>query len=256
MLSRNGTFSSGSLMTRYRLAATLEERLAALRLVHNAYVRAGLIEPNAHGVRATPYHLLSTTNIFVAECECRRIISTMSLVGDGELGLPMETVYAPEIAQRRRDGKLMAEVSCLAADPAQVGCGMEVFIHLCRLMTVFAIWRGYDELVIAVHPRHAKFYQRMLAFRKFGELREYPSVKDHPAVALYLDLHNMQRLPAKLYRFLLDSPYRPEDFRVPRLSEHEYRLLEECVDTESYPLPSLGMFESGVKVEPNEILVA
>ncbi len=242
-------------MTRYRLAASLEERLAALRLVHNAYVRAGLIEPNPHSVRVTPYHLLPTTTIFVAECDCGRVISTMSLVGDGKLGLPLETVYGPEIAKRRREGKRMAEVSCLAADPAQVGCGMEVFIHLCRLMTVFAIWRGYDELVIAVHPRHAKFYQRMLAFRVFGELREYPSVKDHPAVALFLDLHNMQRLPAKLYRFLLDSPYRPEDFRVPRLSAQEYAVLEECVDTESYPLPSLGIFESGVKTEAGEVLV-
>ncbi|NMC19091.1 MAG: hypothetical protein GYA33_01615 [Thermogutta sp.] len=243
-------------MTRYRLAATLEERLAALRLVHDAYVRAGLIEPNSHGVRATPYHVLPTTTIFVGECDCGRVISTMSLVGDGELGLPLETVYGPEIARRRGDGKRMAEVSCLAADPAQVGCGMEVFIHLCRLMTVFAIGRRYDELVIAVHPRHAKFYQRMLAFRVFGELREYPSVKDHPAVALYLDLHNMQRLPAKLYRFLLDSPYRPEDLCVPRLSDSEYRLFEECVDTESYPLPSLGPFESDSKAEPGAILVA
>lgn len=243
-------------MTQYRLAATLEERLAALRLVHDAYVRAGLIEPNAYRVRATPYHLLPTTTIFVAECECRRVISTMSLVGDGELGLPMETVYAPEIDQRRRSGKRMAEVSCLAADPAQVGCGMEVFIHLCRLMTVFAISKGYDELVIAVHPRHAKFYQRMLAFRIFGELREYPSVKDHPALALYLDLHNMQRLPAKLYRFLLASPYRPEDLRTPRLSDREYRSLEECVDTASYPLPSLGLFESASRPETGEVLVA
>lgn len=243
-------------MTQYRLAATLEERLAALRLVHDAYVRAGLIEPNAHGVRATPYHLLPTTTIFVAECEGQRVISTMSLVGDGELGLPMETVYAPEIDQRRMAGKRLAEVSCLAADPAQVGCGMEVFIHLCRLMTVFAISEGYDELVIAVHPRHAKFYQRMLAFRIFGELREYPSVKDHPAVALYLDLHNMQRLPAKLYRFLLASPYCPEDLRAPRLSDREYRVLEERVDTESYPLPSLGLFESAPRPETGEVLVA
>jgi len=229
--------------------------LAALRLVHDAYVRVGLIEPNPYRVRATPFHLLPTTTIFVAECDCGRVISTMSLVGDGKLGLPMESVYAEEIAQRRRAGRRMTEVSCLASDPGQIGCGIEVFIHLCRLMTVFAIWSGYDELVIAVHPRHAKFYQRMLAFRLFGELREYPSVKDHPAVALYLDLHHMERLPARLYRFLLDSPYRPEDFRVPPLSESEYRTLEECVDTESYPLPSLGVFESATQLEPSEILV-
>ncbi|RMF86409.1 MAG: hypothetical protein D6741_21950 [Planctomycetota bacterium] len=228
----------------YRIARTLGERVSALGLVYQAYRRAGLIEPNPHGVRVTPYHLLDSTTVFLAAQKDADPVFTMSLVGDDSLGLPMESIYPAEIGERRDRGTRMAEVSCLAADPARGGGGFDVFIHLCRLMTVHALWNGYDELVVAVHPRHAKFYRRMLGFRDFGDLREYPCVKDHPAVALYLDLHALDRLlPPRLYRFLMQAEYTPEQVAGARLSEADRKHLAECIRTEDYPLPTLGFFE-------------
>ena len=46
----------------------------------------------------TPYHLLPTTEIFIAEYQ-GEVIFTMSLVIDGDLGVPMEHVYGDEIAR-------------------------------------------------------------------------------------------------------------------------------------------------------------
>lgn len=239
----------------YQIARSLDERFDALHLVYEAYLQAGLIESNEHRMRVTPYHLLPSTTIFTARRETGEVIFTMSLVGDADLGVPMETIYEREINDRRLRGLRMAEVSCLAADPAKGGGGFEVFIHLCRLMTAHALWEGYDELVIAVHPRHAKFYRRMLAFEVFGELREYPSVKDHPAVALNLDLHTLHRLPPKLYRFLREARYRPSDLFAPPLDEEDRLVLADRVNGDDYPLPTLGFFEPQHSGEQSHMLV-
>ena len=69
-------------------------------MVHDAYVRAELSEVDPCGMRVTPYHLLPSTEVFIAKCGSD-VISTMSLIADGQLGLPMETIYAEEIGHYR-----------------------------------------------------------------------------------------------------------------------------------------------------------
>ena len=55
---------------------------------------------------------------------------------------------------------------------------------------------------MAVHPRHARFYERYLAFERFGGETFYPSVCDHPAVALCLDFARIDReLPRNYFKF-------------------------------------------------------
>ena len=44
-----------------------------------------------------------------------------------------------------------------------------------------------DTMVACFHPRHAMFY-RAMQFKKFGDMREYESVKNNPALAYVLDL--------------------------------------------------------------------
>jgi len=48
---------------------------------------------------------------------------------------------------------------------------------------------GADELCIAVHPRHAPFYEKGFGFIRFGAEKPYAAVKNAPAVGLRLDLH-------------------------------------------------------------------
>ena len=176
----------------YRIAASHEDRAAAFRLAYSSYLRAGLTEPNWHGMRVTPYHLLPTTEVFVAVCD-GEIISTVSLMLDGELGLPMESVYEQEIARRRRQGLRMGELSCLAdrrGDPKRC---FSVYVRLCRLAVQYARHRGLHELVVAVHPRHLRFYQRFMAFTPIGDKKAYPSARNHPAVALCLNFEQIDR---------------------------------------------------------------
>lgn len=175
-----------------RIAGTLQERESAFALVYQSYLRAGLGEPNAYGMRVTPYHLLPTTETFIAVLRGETIF-TMSLVTDGELALPMECAYGPEVEARRRRGLRLGEVSCLADRRAQFERFFPVFVRTSRLMAQHAWDRGLDELLVAVHPRHARFYRRFMHFEPLGPQRQYPTVRNHPAVALALNFARVDR---------------------------------------------------------------
>jgi hypothetical protein len=174
-----------------KIASTREEWEAAFELLYRSYRRAGLCAENSCGFRATKYQLLPTTDIFIAKLE-GEVISTVSLVRDSEFGLPMEDVYREEVAERRAAGLRLAEVSCLADRRRDAYRFFGLFCELSRLMAQLAIKLGIDELVIAVHPRHASLYRRYMAFRRFGERRVYPTVQNHPAVALVLNFAQAQ----------------------------------------------------------------
>src|SRR5262245_42275129 len=97
----------------YKVASSCGEREAAFRLVHHAYTRVGLMQPNEFGMRVTPYHLLPTAAVFIATVDVD-VVCTLTLVADGELGIPMEAIYADEVSELRKRGGDFAEVSCLA----------------------------------------------------------------------------------------------------------------------------------------------
>ncbi|HWB13934.1 MAG TPA: long-chain N-acyl amino acid synthase [Pirellulales bacterium] len=189
----------------YKVAENRHEREAAFRLVYNAYTRSGLIEENPHAMRVTPYQLLDTTDVFIAMLD-DELISTVSLVCDGNLGLPMEEIYGAEVAELRARGLCVAEVSCLADRRRQLSRTLPVFIPLMRLLAQAARYRGIEQLLVAVHPRHAGFYRRCLSFDLMGDEKTYPVVRNNPAVALSLDFPKLDKLrPVNFDRFFYDT---------------------------------------------------
>lgn len=180
----------------YRVASTQAEREAAFRLLYGAYRRAELAVPNRHGLRVTPYHLLPTTNIFVARYGCN-VISTVTLVEDGRLGLPMEEIYGQEVTALRQQGLYLAEVTSLADRRRDLHRFLPVFTRVSRLLVQFARNQRVDRLLITVHPRHSRFYQNYMAFEPIASPRDYPSVQNQPAVGMSLDLKGIEaRRPA------------------------------------------------------------
>lgn len=194
----------------YKIADSRDERVQALRLVHDVYTAERLMPPTASGMRVTPWHLSEGTNIYVAK-QAQRVVCTMTSVPDGEHGLPLETIYPSEVAARRRAGRRLAEVTCLAArqDAYSTEQGFRVFVRLVGLLFQACRFAGRERLLIAVHPRHARFYRRALGFEQIGGVRVYPSVCDQPAVACEHDLsrHADPRFPllADVYRFRFAS---------------------------------------------------
>lgn len=183
----------------FRIAQSREEYRGAFRRVYESYVAAGLAEPNPFRMRVTPWQLLPTTQVFIA-VKGGETIATVSLVCDGELGLPLESSYAEEVAWLRNEGLLLAEVSCLADHQHMANRSPVRALRLMSLMVQCAQRQGVNHLLIAVHPRHAKFYQRFTAFEPIGGLKNYEAVRNRPAVALALDLDRLPLEHPELHR--------------------------------------------------------
>ena len=235
----------------YKIAANLEERKSAFRLVYASYLRAGLGEPNPYGLRVTPYHLLPTTEVLIAILRGETFF-TMSLVMDGELGLPMEAVYGDEVAARRRQGRRIAEVSCLADRRKNFRGFFPIFLRLSRLTAQYARRQGVDELLIAVHPKHGRFYRRLLNFEPIGQQRAYPSVRNRPAVALCLDFARLGREHPATCKTLFGKPFPDEQLRPCPITTAESDFYRPMVDAgfDFAPMGEVDDLLAGGRLKP------
>jgi hypothetical protein len=188
-----------------RVASTRRERHDAFELVYRAYRRANLCSANHCGMRYTPYQLLKSTDIIIAELR-GEMISTLSLVRDSEMGLPLEDVYDDEVTARREAGVHLAEISCLADRRDGPVRFFNLFREMCQLTAQLAWSLGVEELLAAVHPSHTAFYRRYLAFEPLGERRDYPTVCGNPAMALALNFQRASHEHPKRWHEFFGQP--------------------------------------------------
>lgn len=203
-----------------RVAATRGERQAVFELIYRSYLRAGLCVKSDCGMRATPYQLLSTTDILLAELR-GQVISTVSLVRDGDLGLPMESLYPEEVATRRSAGVNVAEISCLADRRQGTARFFGLFCDLSRLMFQLARQTGIDEILVAVNPRHAPLYRRYMAFEQIGEQRDDDTIADFPAVPLSLNFARAKVERTKSWREFFAKPLPDETLQSYPISAND-----------------------------------
>nr|WP_233902865.1 hypothetical protein [Stieleria maiorica] len=142
------------------------------------------------------------------------------MIADSDLGLPAETMYRKEIDEVRNRGLRLAEIGCLADRRDAKLRFIEVFRFLSCLIAQAAVSRAYDGLIVATHPRHARFYMRQLGFRRIGEIRECPYVQGSPAVPLLFDFE--ERRGSAVHDFLFQQPYSPEEL-APYVWDEETR---------------------------------
>lgn len=175
-----------------RIVQTMQDRMAAFGLVYDKYLAKGMLRPNPYRMRVIEHHLLPTTTVFVAVRD-GEVVATVTLIGDGELGLPMDGIH-PEVMESVRDRQLyVGEVSCLAFKKQEMKYVLPIFIDLTRLMAQFARAQGMDQFLIGCIPQHARFYCRFLGFEQIGQVRPYPTVCNTLGVACCLDFHRIDR---------------------------------------------------------------
>lgn len=172
----------------FKLAETEAELEDCFRLLHDAYVDAGFMQPDPSNLRVTVYHALPTTSTLL----CRygnRVVGTLSLIRESTLGFPMQRIF--DLSSIRLAGGNVAEVSALAIDRRFRSASGTILLPLVKFMYEYAS-RQFDtrHLVIAVNPRHIGFYETVLCFRRLAQrpVAHYDFVNGAPAVGAHLDL--------------------------------------------------------------------
>ncbi len=218
-----------------KIADTIPEWSSAFSIVYERYRANGLIDPSPFKMRVLPYHLLVSTNTFIA-MQDGDVVCTATLVTDSSDGLPLEPIFPAEVERKRLQGLTLAEVTCLASRTTSPRTFFKVFLPMLRLLTQHARRFGADQLLVACHPKHARLYERSMGYRQFSDETTYGSLHDAPVVGICLDFDEADRLQPPCYDAvfkdelplmdLLPRPMTPEavEYFAPMVDSHA-----ECV---------------------------
>lgn len=172
---------------RYMCARRLDQVEFAWGLVYQRYVDKGLIDANPFGVHTTPQAVGRHACVIYGPSE-ETFGSTLTLIGDNAHGIPLDSVYAEELGAVRRDGRGLVEVGLLADRRHSTRRGARALFDMMRWAAYYTLHTGATDIVIGVHPRHARFYTRCFGFDQFALPALYPMVNDNPVVPLRLPL--------------------------------------------------------------------
>jgi hypothetical protein len=169
-----------------RVARSKDDLESAFKLLHDAYVDCGYMEPQQSGMRISFYNALPTTSTLIALHE-GVIVGTVSLIRENQIGFPAERVF--DLTEIRRVGGAVAEISALAIHARYRKRGSHILFALMKFMFHHARdLFGTRHLVIAVHPTHFPLYES-LGFKRLPDtVDSYDFVNGAPAVGGHVDL--------------------------------------------------------------------
>jgi hypothetical protein len=144
-------------------------------------------------MRVLPIHLRPETQVFVGEHQ-GAVRGTISLVMDEGSHLPLEDQFRQQVEAIRTSGRRVAEFTSLAIAAGHKQNTTRSFSQLTAVAVAFARRHGIDELLAAVHPRHARFYSRIMGFRCLSDTVPYAGVLNHPAVLIAVSINQLERV--------------------------------------------------------------
>jgi N-acyl amino acid synthase FeeM len=197
----------------FRVATSLDEVIAAWKLVYRAYLRAGLIPPNAQEIHTNPGVIQQGTAVVVGMLG-GEVCATISAYLDSPDGLPLDAVYATELAELRAKGHRLVEVGLLADRRAKLSRSLEATLRLMKSAYFWGLLNGMTDIIVGVHPHHSGFYQRIFGFQVVGEESTCPWVNGAPVVPLRLKLEMVERsntAPRGL-RYFMNEPLELSEF--------------------------------------------
>lgn len=161
---------------------------SVVALIHRMYASRGL---QTHlDTKHPPGHCIT-----LAAREDRDVLGTLSLRIDGEHGLLADQLYRSEIDSIRNAGGVVCEATRLALQPQPNAQGLLAMLFNAAFVIARSAHRCTD-LIMECHPRHANYYQRMLACDRIGAPAICPRV-GAPAVLLHLSLEQAEHRIAR-----------------------------------------------------------
>ena len=206
-----------------RVARDRSELAAAYELVYRRYLAKGYLGARPSGIVYQPSFGLSTSRTLVASVENRGIIGTMTLVGDNAIGLKLEEIYHSEVESLRIEGRSFAEVTCLCIDEESEVSGNKVFAALTKFAIHHSYLRGYDDLLLAIHPRHYRIYWHTFRAYPIGPCQPYALVGGNPALCCRINLHNLDANMTEKVRECYFEEVKPrEHYDGPQVSQADH----------------------------------
>ena len=182
-----------------KIAETKEELEACFKLLHDAYVGSGFMQPDPSGMRVTIYHALPTTTTLCAKFD-GEVVGTMSLIRESVFGFPLQAIF--DLSPVRAHKGHIAEVSALAVHPKFRKTGGAILFPLMKFMYEYCTTL-FDtrHLVIAVNPKHIEMYESLLFFERLVEnsVEHYDFVNGAPAIGASVDLLQSPVIFKKVY---------------------------------------------------------
>jgi hypothetical protein len=189
----NLRFPSPSALLDVRIATSREELTSAFELVYRSYLAKGYAQPHPGGLIYREAFGLPSSRTIITAVQPKPVVGTLTIVGDNPSGLELERTYPREVQSLRDQGRKVAEITCLAIQAARELRSTAVFFALTRFMIHYAYWRGFDDLLIAVHPRHHRYYWRHFRVSPIGPCRPHECVNGSPSICCRIDLHHLRR---------------------------------------------------------------
>lgn len=171
-----------------RLANTETVRSHASSLIHRMYASRGYTVNNP--LQENPHRVTMTIS------EEDKVIGTITLGIDSPSGLLADEIFKDEVDAYRARGRKVCELTKLAFDPttrsktALASLFHIIFIYLRQVQKC-------TDIFIEVNPRHRRFYERMLGFKKHGPKKMNPRV-NAPAYLLCVETDYVQEQIQKM----------------------------------------------------------
>ncbi len=180
----------------------LEELKAAYNLVYQEYAARKLCVPNPEQMFFNAYSFVPGSRTFILK-QSEKLLGTICMVADSPMGLPMESLFAPEIDKLRQEGRKMVEIGALSLNSKYINMKQYSFknfkkqAYLYKLYkTMFDYVRGSEnitDLIIGCHPRH-EFLYKYLTFETLSAPKNYQGANAAPAVLMRMDIHRFKRM--------------------------------------------------------------
>jgi len=177
-----------------RAVQSFEELKEVFRLLYQEYARNEYCEPHPSKMHYTYHVLLTHAQTFVLK-QGGQLLGTISIIKDSPIGLPMDVLYAKEMAKLRARGRSLVEPTLLALNSniLQKNCHLKMQKNLFQLFKIMVNYARFvtnaTDLVITIHPKH-KFLYKYFNMEVLGPMRAYPEVCRNPAIPMRL---NMQK---------------------------------------------------------------
>lgn len=161
-----------------RLTDTVDGRNSASLLINKMYAWRGYA--GTHQISDDPNRITLTAT------DQGEVVGTLTIGIDSPIGLAADQIFKEELEAHRRRGARLCEFTKFAFDTQFKS--KTALANLFHLAVIYSRdIHQCTDIVIEVNPRHRRFYEHMLGFRREADMRINPRV-NAPAYLLSVNL--------------------------------------------------------------------